>query len=73
MINRLVLGNCRDTVKFVAKHLPCTCLKKLHRAVREKVAKMGICFGCQQPFPRSPCARVVALPLLFKEEERLTN
>ena len=51
--NRLICGNCRDTVKFVAKRLQCTCLKKLHNAMRKKVAKVGLCFGCQTQFPRS--------------------
>ena len=51
--NRLVAGNRRDTVKFVTKRLPCACLKKLHRAAREKVAKVGHCFNCQKQFPRS--------------------
>ncbi|EJK48673.1 hypothetical protein THAOC_32510 [Thalassiosira oceanica] len=44
--NKLVGGNRRDAVKFVAKRLPCTCLKELHRATREKVAKVGTCDGC---------------------------
>jgi len=46
-------GNRRDVVKFVAKRLPCTCLKELHRAAREKVAKVGICCGCHEKFPIS--------------------
>jgi len=46
-------GNRRDVVKFVAKRLPCTCLKELHRAAREKVAKIGACIGCHKRFPRS--------------------
>ena len=50
---RLAGGNRRDLVKFVAKRLPCSCLKKLHSAARKKVAKMGICFGCHKKFPRS--------------------
>ncbi|EJK51293.1 hypothetical protein THAOC_29552 [Thalassiosira oceanica] len=37
--NKFVDGNRRDTVKFVAKRLPCTCLKELHRAARKKVGK----------------------------------
>ena len=51
--NRLANGNRRDTVKFVVKRLPCACLKKLHSAVRKKVAKVGTCFGCKKQFPRS--------------------
>ena len=50
---RLVYGNRRDVVKFVAKRLPCTCLKKLHRAARKKVGKEAICAGCRKRFPRS--------------------
>ena len=46
-------GNRRDVVKFVAKRMPCTCLKKLNSATREKVPKVGICFGCSKKFPRS--------------------
>ena len=46
-------NNCRDVVKFVSKRLPCSCLKKLHRAARKKVVKMGQCFGCDKTFPRS--------------------
>ena len=46
-------GNGLDLVKFVAKRLQCTCLKKLHNAMRKKVAKVGLCFGCQTQFPRS--------------------
>ena len=53
MLNKLVFGNRRDLVKFVAKRLPCACMKELHRAARKKVAKMGFCFGCGKPFPRS--------------------
>ena len=45
MNNRLTDGNRRDVVKFVTKRLPCTCLKELHRAAREKVAKVGKCKG----------------------------
>ena len=51
--NKLICGNRRDLVKFVAKRLPCTCLKKLHRATREKVTKVGQCIGCCKQFPRS--------------------
>ena len=53
MVNRWVLGNRRDVVKFVTKRLPCTRLKELHRAAREKVAKVGTCFCCKKEFPRS--------------------
>ena len=51
--NRLSGGNRRDVVKFVAKRLPCTCLKKLHSATRKKVAKLGMCHGCRKQFPIS--------------------
>ena len=51
--NRLGGGNHRDVLKFVAMRLPCTCLKKLHSAARKKVAKVGICWGCLNQFPRS--------------------
>ena len=51
--NKLAGGNRRDVVKFVAKRLPCTCLKELHHAARKKVAKMGTCFHCREQFPRS--------------------
>ena len=51
--NRLSGGNRRDVVKFVAKRLPCTCMKKLHSATRKKVAKLGKCHGCRKQFPRS--------------------
>ncbi|EJK61597.1 hypothetical protein THAOC_17888 [Thalassiosira oceanica] len=51
--NKLTGGNRRDLVKFAAKRLPCTCLKKLHRAARKKVEKVGLCFGCRNKFPRS--------------------
>ena len=51
--NRLVAGNRRDTVKFVVKRLPCACLKRLHSAARKKLAKLGLCFGCEKQFPRS--------------------
>lgn len=50
--NRLVHGNRRDLVKFVAKRLPCTCLRELHRAARKKVGKVGRCHGCLKDFPR---------------------
>ena len=53
MNNKLAGGNRRDLVKFVAKRLPCTCLKKLHSAVREKVAKRGACMGSGKFYPRS--------------------
>ncbi|EJK58613.1 hypothetical protein THAOC_21250 [Thalassiosira oceanica] len=53
MGNKLVFGNRRDVVKFVAKRLPCTCLKELHRAARKKVGKVGRCSGCKKRFPRS--------------------
>ena len=53
MSNRVAGGNRRDAVKFVAKRLPCTCLKKLHSAARKKVAKVGICWCCHENFPRS--------------------
>ena len=53
MSNKLAGGNRRDLVKFVAKRLPCTCLKKLHSAARKKVAKVGSCMGCNKKFPRS--------------------
>ena len=51
--NRLWGGNRRDIVKFVAKRLQCTCLKKLHNATRKKVAKVGKCWGCTKQYPRS--------------------
>ncbi|EJK70706.1 hypothetical protein THAOC_07913 [Thalassiosira oceanica] len=51
--SRLWCGNRRDVVKFVAKRLPCTCLKKLHRAARKKLAKVSHCHGCEKRFPRS--------------------
>ena len=50
---RKLRGNRRDHVKFVSKRLPCTCLKKLHRAARKKVAKEGLCIRCGKLFPRS--------------------
>ena len=53
MSNKLVFGNHRDVVKFVAKRLPCTCLKKLHSVARKKFAKMGKCWCCRKRFPRS--------------------
>mmetsp|Transcript_21074 Transcript_21074/g.49476 ORF Transcript_21074/g.49476 Transcript_21074/m.49476 type:complete len:278 (-) Transcript_21074:68-901(-) len=49
----LMYGNRRDVAKFVAKRLPCTCLKELHRAARTKVVKVGKCYGCHKQFPRS--------------------
>ena len=51
--NMLLGGNRRDVVKYVAKRLPCTCLKTLHSAARKKVAKVGTCLGCLRQFPRS--------------------
>ena len=51
--NKLTGGNRRDVVKFVAKRLPCTCLKELHRAARKKLVKEGVCRGCNMKFPRS--------------------
>mmetsp|Transcript_31241 Transcript_31241/g.74515 ORF Transcript_31241/g.74515 Transcript_31241/m.74515 type:complete len:93 (-) Transcript_31241:29-307(-) len=53
MSNRLASGNRRDVMKFVAKRLPCACLKKLHSATRKKVAKIGVCDGCRKQFPSS--------------------
>ncbi|EJK51291.1 hypothetical protein THAOC_29550 [Thalassiosira oceanica] len=53
MGDKLVGGNRRDVVKFVAKRLPCTCLKELHRAARKKLPKVGICTGCKKQIPRS--------------------
>ncbi|EJK49433.1 hypothetical protein THAOC_31694 [Thalassiosira oceanica] len=52
-VNKLIGGNRRDVVKFVAKRLPCTCLKDLHRTAREKVKKVGLCAGCLKRYPRS--------------------
>ena len=51
--SRLAGGDRRDVVKFVAKRLPCTCLKELHRAARKKVEKTGMCHGCEKQFPVS--------------------
>ena len=51
--NKLWCGNRRDTVKFVLKRLPCTCLKKLHSVTRMKFAKMGVCNGCLKSYTRS--------------------
>ena len=51
--NKLIGGNRRDVVKFVAKRLPSTRLKELHRATRMKVGKVGRCFHCREQFPRS--------------------
>ena len=45
-------GNRRDLVKFVAKRLPCTCLKKLYSAARKKLRKEGYCECCRTTFPR---------------------
>ena len=53
MSNRLAGGNRRDVVKFVAKRLRCTCMKKLNSTARKKVAKVGKCHGCRKQFPRS--------------------
>ena len=53
MDNKLIFGNRRDIVKFVAKRLPCSCLKELHHAARMKVAKVNKCFGCQKQCLRS--------------------
>ena len=53
MSNKLTGGNRRDLVKFVAKRLPCSCLKTLHSAARKKLNKMGACIGCKKQFPRS--------------------
>ena len=50
---KLIGGNRRDVVKFVAKRLPCNCLKKLHRDTRKKVAKEGMCDWCGKQFLRS--------------------
>ncbi|EJK53457.1 hypothetical protein THAOC_27110 [Thalassiosira oceanica] len=50
---RLAGGNRRDVVKFVAKRLPCTCMKTLHCATKRKVKKVAHCQGCEKPFPRS--------------------
>ena len=52
-MNKLAAGNLRDRIKFVAKRLPCACLKKLHSATRKKVAKVGACYGCGRRLPRS--------------------
>ena len=51
--NKLAGGNRRDVVKFVAKRLPCTCLKKLHSAARKKLAKVGMRINCLKRYPRS--------------------
>ena len=53
MRNKLLGGNRRDTVKFVAKRLPCTCLKKLHSAARKELGKVFKCECCGNKFPRS--------------------
>ncbi|EJK74777.1 hypothetical protein THAOC_03528 [Thalassiosira oceanica] len=50
---KLMCGNRRDVAKFVAKRLPCTCLKELHRAARKKLAKSGKRLCCQKRFPKS--------------------
>ena len=57
-------GNRRDVVKFVAKRLPCTCLKELHRAAREKVAKIGLALVVTKGFQCQSClsARVASTP-----------
>ncbi|EJK46597.1 hypothetical protein THAOC_34730 [Thalassiosira oceanica] len=46
-------GNRRDVVKFVAKRLPCTCLKKLRNATRKTLEKVGMCCNCLRYFRRS--------------------
>ena len=51
--SKLAGGNRRDVVKFVAKRLPCICLKKLHSAARKKLRKVGKCVACHRQFPRS--------------------
>ena len=53
MNNKLASGNRRDVVKFVAKRLPCTCLKELNYIVKEKMVKVGVCDCCENEFPRS--------------------
>jgi len=53
MNNKLVGGNQRDVVKFVAERLSCICLKELHSAMREKAAKVGTCDCCGEESPRS--------------------
>ncbi|EJK53757.1 hypothetical protein THAOC_26733 [Thalassiosira oceanica] len=53
MSNNFADGNRRDLVKFVAKRLPCACLKELHRAARKKLAKVSHCHGCEKRFPRT--------------------
>ncbi|EJK70169.1 hypothetical protein THAOC_08495 [Thalassiosira oceanica] len=69
--NKFVEGNRRDTVKFVAKRLPCTCLKELHRAARKNVAKVGTCNGCLKRRGVANNSRVeqksdyILLPFLF--------
>ena len=50
---KFIRGNRRDVVKFVVKRLPCTCLTELHHTIREKVLKVGNCFGCANRLPRS--------------------
>ncbi|EJK62527.1 hypothetical protein THAOC_16858, partial [Thalassiosira oceanica] len=42
LCTKLAGGNRRDVAKFVSKRLPCTFLKGLHRAVRKKLAKVGL-------------------------------
>ena len=71
--NRLAGGNRRDVVKFVAKRVPCACLKKLHGATRKKVAKIGTCFGCKKKVPRSQlyvCTGCMAAEYCSKECQR---
>ena len=73
MSSRLWSGNRRDTVKFVAKRLPCTCLKKLHSAARKKLEKVGSCFGCNKQFPRSQlyvCTGCMIVEYCSKECQR---
>ena len=53
MSNRVAGGNRRDAVKYVAKRLPCTCLKELHSAARKKLNKVGLCINCLRRYPRS--------------------
>ena len=71
--NRLIGGNRRDVVKYVGKRLPCTCMKELHHAVREKVAKVGTCDCCGNDFPRSElliCSGCMVTDYCSKECQR---
>ena len=73
MTNKLAGGNRRDAVKYVAKRLPCTCLKELHSAARKKLEKMGNCFGCHMKFPRSQlyvCTGCKYVPYCSRECQR---